>query len=444
MSVTARAIRTPDQRLRVFVSSTLKELAAERRAVRSAIERLHLAPVMFELGARPHPPRELYRAYLEQSDVFVGLYWERYGWVAPEEEVSGLEDEYNLAPPTLPRLMYIKEPADAREPRLVELLGRIRNDDRASFKYFSTATELAKLVEADLATLLAERFDESRAAAQAAAQASAQASAQAVTGQASAATDAATASSRGDVPVALTELIGRESEVEELCRMLSDDTIRLVTLTGPGGIGKSRLAIEVAKALSDRFAGGTTFVPLSPLRDPALVPNAIAQALGVRDTGDAPIVDKLVTALRGRRILLVLDNFEQVVDAAPTMARLLVEAPGLTLLVTSRALLRISGEWSFEVGPLALPDLSRRPALADVLASPAVALFIERARAVKPDFEVGPDNDEVVARICESLDGVPLALELAAARIRVLSPSSLLERLDRRLAVLVGGARDLP
>ena len=118
---------------------------------------------MFELGARPHPPRELYRAYLEQSDVFVGLYWERYGWVAPEEEVSGLEDEYNLAPSTLPRLMYIKEPADAREPRLVELLGRIRNDDMASFKYFSTPTELGRLVEADLATLLAERFDESRA-----------------------------------------------------------------------------------------------------------------------------------------------------------------------------------------------------------------------------------------------------------------------------------------
>src|SRR3954447_12355820 len=130
-------IRTPDQRLRVFVSSTLKELAAERRASRTAIERLGAAPVMFELGARPHPPRQLYRAYLEQSDIFVGLYWEKYGWVAPGESVSGLEDEYNLAPPTMPRLIYIKEATGTREPRLTELLDRIRSDDRASFKYFS-------------------------------------------------------------------------------------------------------------------------------------------------------------------------------------------------------------------------------------------------------------------------------------------------------------------
>ena len=154
-------IRTPDQRLRVFVSSTLKELAAERKAARTAIERLHLAPVMFELGARPHPPRSLYRAYLEQSDVFVGLYWNRYGWVAPGEEVSGLEDEYNLAP-ALPKLIYIREPADEREPRLTELLDRIRTDDGASFKYFATARELGRLIESDLATLLAERFDQSR------------------------------------------------------------------------------------------------------------------------------------------------------------------------------------------------------------------------------------------------------------------------------------------
>src|SRR3712207_4813981 len=135
-------IRTPDQRLRVFVSSTLKELAAERKSVRAAIERLRMAPVMFELGARPHPPRELYRAYLQQSDVFVGLYWERYGWVAPGEGVSGLEDEYNLAPPSMPKLIYIKEAATGREPRLDRLLERIRRDDSVSFKHFSDAAEL--------------------------------------------------------------------------------------------------------------------------------------------------------------------------------------------------------------------------------------------------------------------------------------------------------------
>ena len=137
MNPSLGVIRTPDQRLRVFVSSTLKELAPERGAARVAVERLHLAPVMFELGARPHPPRDLYRAYLEQSDVFVGLYWEAYGWVAPTETVSGLEDEYNLAT-LLPKLIYIKEPNAAREPRLLELLDRIRNDDGASAKYFSS------------------------------------------------------------------------------------------------------------------------------------------------------------------------------------------------------------------------------------------------------------------------------------------------------------------
>jgi hypothetical protein len=161
MKTTSGGIRTPDQRLRVFVSSTLKELAAERKSARVAIERLHLAPVMFELGARPHPPRELYRAYLSQSDIFVGLYAERYGWVAPGEVVSGLEDEYNLAG-GLPKLIYIREPAEAREARLSELLDRVRDDDDASFKYFASPQELRRLLESDLATLLAERFDRTR------------------------------------------------------------------------------------------------------------------------------------------------------------------------------------------------------------------------------------------------------------------------------------------
>src|ERR671913_2641280 len=156
-AVAAGGIRTPDQRLRVFVSSTLKELAPERRAARAAIERLAMAPVMFELGARPHPPRELYRAYLQQSDIFVGLYWEQYGWVAPGEEVSGLEDEWNLAP-RMPKLIYLKRSAHRQE-RLDELLNRIREDDDASYVTFTDAAELADLITSDLATLLAERFD---------------------------------------------------------------------------------------------------------------------------------------------------------------------------------------------------------------------------------------------------------------------------------------------
>src|SRR6187455_1856704 len=159
-------IRTPDQRIRVFVSSTLRELADERHAVRAAIERLRLAPVMFELGARPHPPRELYRAYLAQSDVFVGIYGESYGWVAPDETVSGLEDEYNLAPAAMPKLIYIKA-SEHRDERLSELIDRIRSDDTAAYLPFVTAADLEEQVAGDLATLLAERFDESRVTAEA-------------------------------------------------------------------------------------------------------------------------------------------------------------------------------------------------------------------------------------------------------------------------------------
>ena len=412
-------IRTPDQRLRVFVSSTLKELAAERRAARTAIERLRLAPVMFELGARPHPPRDLYRAYLEQSDVFVGIYWEKYGWVAPEEDVSGLEDEYNLAPPTMPRLMYVKESAREREPRLTELLGRIREDDMASFKYFAGADELGELLEGDLAVLLAERFDQSRVG--------------------RAVQEPPEVRRRSTMPAPLTEIIGRDREISDLRSMLHREAVRLVTLVGPGGIGKSRLAIDVAAGMTAEFPGGVMFVPLAPVDEPSKVVNAVAQALGVRDVGDMPLEDKLVIALRHRRALLLLDNFEQVLEAAPFVVELLAAAPQLKVLITSRALLRVSGEHSFEVGPLALPTGRRSREL-----PASVALFVERARAVKPDFELVPENLQAVERICIALEGVPLALELAAARIRILSPAALLDRLDRQLALLVGGRRDLP
>src|ERR1035438_9357011 len=151
-------IRTPDQRLRVFVSSTLQELAAERQAVRDAVTRLRLVPVMFELGARPHPPRQVYRSYLAQSQVFVGVYWQSYGWVAPGEQVSGLEDEYLLSA-GLPRLIYVKSPAAERESRLAEMLTRIRDDGDVSYQHFSAAAELQRLVENDLAVLLSERFE---------------------------------------------------------------------------------------------------------------------------------------------------------------------------------------------------------------------------------------------------------------------------------------------
>src|SRR5262252_8104618 len=151
-------IRTPDQRVRVFVSSTLGELGAERQAARDAVSSLRLVPVMFELGARPHPPRNVYRAYLSQSQVFVGIYWQSYGWVAPGERVSGLEDEYLLAA-GLPRLIYVKSPAPDREPRLAEMLGRIRDEGDVSYQHFSDPAELQGLVQNDLAVLLSERFE---------------------------------------------------------------------------------------------------------------------------------------------------------------------------------------------------------------------------------------------------------------------------------------------
>src|SRR5207248_4238856 len=151
------AIRTPDQRLRVFVSSTLQELAPERAAAREAIAGLRLTPVLFELGARPHPPRDLYRAYLAQSDVFIGIYWQKYGWIAPDEDVSGLEDEYRLADDK-PKLIYLKTPAPDREPRLSVLLDRIRADDHVSYKSFTSVAELRRLIANDLALLLTERF----------------------------------------------------------------------------------------------------------------------------------------------------------------------------------------------------------------------------------------------------------------------------------------------
>ena len=415
-------IRTPDQRLRVFVSSTLVELAPERKAVRTAVERLRLAPVMFELGARPHPPRDLYRAYLDQSDVFLGLYWQRYGWVAPSETVSGLEDEYLLSG-SLPKLMYVKTPATEREPRLGELLDRIRSDDSTSYKSFTTPVELAELVEGDLATLLAERFDQSRRS-----------------------PDAdpivVDAPHNAELPAPLTELIGRETEVAAVQRMLRRERGRLVTLTGPGGIGKSRLAIDVANGMADEFTDGLAFVSLAAVTHPELVPGTIALALGVRDDGGGSIEEKLATSLRNRQLLLVIDNFEQVQDAAPLLTRLLAAAPELRLLVTSRAVLRLSGETTFEVGPLALPV--EGAVLAAVEESPAVHLFVERARAVKPDFELTPDNSSAVVEICRALDGVPLALELAGAGIRLLTPAAMLARLDHHLTLPVSGSRDMP
>ena len=357
-------IRTPDQRLRVFVSSTLRELAEERRAARAAIERIRLAPVMFELGARPHPPRALYRSYLSQSDVFVGIYADSYGWVAPDEEVSGLEDEYNLAPPEMPKLIYIRA-SEQREPRLEELIARIREDDSAAYLPFETADELEEKVSNDLATLLAERFDESR-----------------LQPQGGAEEIPPTPESR--IPLPPTTTIGREREIAEV-RELFERGTKLVSLVGPGGIGKSRLAIEVAQSTADLFPDGRYFLPLEGVFEPGLLLPTIAYVLGIRDTGEAALEERIARALAGRRVLLVLDNFEQIVEAAPLLVRLFAVAPTVSLLVTSRTVLRIRGERVYDVKALAVPDAVARTGPERVRRSAAGALFVDRAQAVKPE-----------------------------------------------------------
>jgi predicted ATPase len=413
-SVHRAAIRTPDQRLRVFVSSTLEELAAERAAARAAIEELRLAPVMFESGATAHPAQAVYRAYLEQSDVFVGIYWQRYGWVGPGMAVSGLEDELRLAV-GMPRLLYVKNPAPAREPGLSRMLESIRAEGTLSYKKFTTVAELRELVAGDLATMLAERFGGADRASQ-------------------------FARPRG-LPSPVTALVGRDADVKEVAGMLAAPDRRLVVLTGAGGAGKTRLALAVAERTRRQWPDGVAFVDLSAVTDPEQVPDAIAAALGLVGQGRERPLDTLERALADRAMLLVLDNFEQVLDAAPVVARLLQSAPGLRLLVTSRVVLRVRGEQEWRVDPLGVP--APGAALADLADTPAVRLFIDRVRDIRPGFTLTSQNAEAVAEVCRRVDGLPLALELAAASMRLLTPEEVLARLPQRLE-RPGTIADLP
>jgi predicted ATPase/DNA-binding SARP family transcriptional activator len=248
----------------------------------------------------------------------------------------------------------------------------------------------------------------------------------------------------GGLPVPPDALIGRDADVAATVATILNPEVRLVTLTGPGGVGKTRLALAGAAVAAPAFADGAVFVPLAPLQDPALVPGAIAHALGLRETGDRPLLAGLTAVLRDRQMLLVLDNFEHVAPAATVVATLLAAAPRLTVLVTSRTLVRLSGEHAVVVPPLALPDLAALPPVDRLAEAGAVALLVARVRAHDPGFALTPANAADVAVICARLDGLPLALELAAARLRVLTPAQLLARLDRRLALLTEGPRDLP
>jgi predicted ATPase len=246
------------------------------------------------------------------------------------------------------------------------------------------------------------------------------------------------------LPAPLSSFVGREREVAAVTALLSEPGVRLVTLTGPGGVGKTRLALRVARDVEADFADGVVFVPLAAVRDPDLVIATVARALRIPDAGVRPLVERLAAAIRARHFLLVLDNFEHVVEAASQVADLLAACPELKALATSRSVLRVSGEHADAIWPLALPDASGQTSLEAVAGAEAVRLFVARARAAQPDFVLTDANAPTVAAICRSLDGLPLAIELVAAKLRLLPPESLLARLARTLPVLTGGGRDLP
>ena len=388
--------------------------------MRDAVSRLRLVPVMFELGARPYPPRPVYRAYLAQSQVFVGIYWQSYGWVAPGEQVSGLEDEYQLSA-GLPRLSMSSRRRRTASRGWRQLLARIRDEGGVSYQHFSDPTGLQQLVENDLAVLLSERFEMTQP-------------------HDDAAGEAALA---GALPVPATPLLGREREAAALEDLVTREGARLVTLTGPGGVGKTRLMVEAARRLGPGFADGVRFVGLAAVSAADLVAPTIAAGLGL-STSAGQLTTDLEAYLRPRRLLLALDNFEQVIGAAPLLAGLLAAAPGLVVLVTSRAVLRISGEHEFAVPPLPVPAAGAGRDPEQLRRYASVGLFTERAQAAAPGFELTAGNAAAVAEICRGLDGLPLAIELAAARVRLLPPQALATGLDQRFSLLTGGARDLP
>jgi predicted ATPase/DNA-binding XRE family transcriptional regulator len=250
-------------------------------------------------------------------------------------------------------------------------------------------------------------------------------------------------SARARLPMRLTRLIGREAELASISAALWHDEVRLLTITGPGGVGKTRLAIAVAAALMPAYVDGVVFVDLSPLIDPGLVVPTVATALDVREIAGQSLIETLSEFLAARRLLLLLDNCERLLAAAPELAALLSACPAATILATSREPWHMHGERVFPLGPLPLPA-EQLPQITEMAQIPAVALFLERATAVQPDFTLSETNVAAVAAICRRLDGLPLAIELAAALVNVLPPGALLVRLERRLPVLIGGGRDLP
>jgi predicted ATPase len=421
-------IFTPDQRVRVFISSTLEELATERTAARRAIQRLYLTPVWYESSARPHPPRRMYHAYLEQSHIFVGIYWQRYGWVAPNMSVSGLEDEYILAADK-PKLIYLKRPAPDQEPRLKAFIEEIRAEGTVSYRAFSTPRQLEPLLADDLALLLSESFDGGTRTA---------AGKPGASSVKKPATPAAAPPAAGNLPLQLTSFVGRADAMAEVRAAV--ERSRLVTLTGVGGVGKTRLAVEVAACLESGYPDGCWLCELAPTTDPGTVTRIVATTLGITPRQGLSLEESIIDHARAKRMLVLLDNCEHVLDAAGRLVETLLQnCPDIRVLTTSRQELAVGGEQVVRLGPLYVAGAS---APADTIAgSDGVRLFVDRAVAVRHEFALGPDDALTVAEICRRLDGIPLAIELAAARVESMSPTEIAGMLDERFELLTKGRR---
>ncbi len=413
-------IKTPDQRLRVFVSSTLQELAAERVAVKEAILSLNLIPVMFEMGARPYPPRDLYTAYLQQSHIFIGIYWQQYGWVASDMLISGIEDELQLSL-DMPRLIYIKEPATDQATELKRLISDI-GQSGVSYKVFKTNEDLKSLVINDLVILFTERFESSF-----------------VDHQPVLESDVL----NEEFPIPPLPMIGREKVVEAVIDLIQKQKVHLLTLTGTGGIGKTRVALEVIRRVKSIGGYQVCFVQLASIDQPDNVPATILRKAFPSATGGGTATQLLIELLKNKKVLLVLDNFEHLIEARLTVSELLKHCPELDVIVTSRELLHISGEYEYALQPLELTPLDVD--WQEVKEIPAsIELFLERTRSIHPDFEISGENFDVIRQICLLLDGIPLAIELAAARTRLLSPEKILHLLTQSLDVLKSVIRDMP